>query len=77
MPDELISDLLLILTAIAVLKFWPICQKSWYHHPPKRRHKRSGRREKIPGLTKKPDCAQCQACTGYLTWPLIGKGFFA
>ncbi len=61
MPDELISDLLLLLTAWAVLRFWPICQKSWCHHPPKRRRKRSGRREKIPGLTKKPDCAQCQA----------------
>jgi hypothetical protein len=61
MIDELISDLLLLLTVYTFLNFWPIFQKSWRYRPPRRRRKAVRRREKIPGLTKKPDCAQCQA----------------
>jgi hypothetical protein len=62
MPSyDLFSDLLLILTTYAILHFWPIFQKSWRYRPPKPRRKRSRRREKIPGLTKIPDCAHCQA----------------
>ena len=61
MIDELISDLLLLLTVYTFLNFWPIFQKSWRYRPPGRRRKAVRRREKILGLTKKPDCAQCQA----------------
>ena len=52
MIDELISDLLLLLTVYTFLNFWPIFKKSWRYRPPRRRRKAVRRREKIPGLTK-------------------------